>query len=416
MAETLEYRFARPDEVEPAARLVAHSFPGAERPIAWWVEQLRDPPYGGGAETLLLGFDGARMVAACQVHPLRQWIGGELFPMAGVGSVAVAPTHRRRNLGAELVARALREARARGDLCSALYPFRVSFYQKLGYGSAGEALEYRVEPEALPEDEGRARVELLDSAEGRREALELYGRWARAETGQLERSARLFEQVTSGQDRALFGYRGAAGGLEGYALATYRADAPFPERALEIDELVWITPEARRGLHGWLSTTGDQWRQVVLRVLPSHRLADRLREPRLPRGSVRGWALWAGAATLMMGPMFRLLDLAAAWERRRVLAAEPLTIALHVRDEQLAENDGELRLRLEGERVSVERGPGHTDVSLRMDVSTASRLFIGSLDTRAALGAGLLEADRPDLLGRLDGALRLPEPWLFDRF
>ncbi|HET7321022.1 MAG TPA: sterol carrier protein domain-containing protein, partial [Longimicrobiaceae bacterium] len=56
------------------------------------------------------------------------------------------------------------------------------------------------------------------------------------------------------------------------------------------------------------------------------------------------------------------------------------------------------------------------DVTLRLGISALSRLFIGSLAPSDAVAAGLAEADRPERLPHLDAALRLPEPWTFDRF
>jgi predicted acetyltransferase len=411
----LQYRFAVADEIADVARLVAHSFPGAARPPAWWQDQLSDPLYGGGPETLFLGADGGRTVAALQLHPLRQWVAGEALPVAGVGTVAIAPTHRRRRLGAALVAAALRAARERGDAASALYPFRTSFYHRLGYGLAGEALQYQVPPLALPDSAERRLVELLESEGARREALDLYGRWARAQTGQLERGERVWTHVCAAPDRALLGYRARGGGLEGYGLVVYRTDLPRPKRFLEVEELVWTSPEARRGLYGWLGSLGDQWEQLLIRALPSHRFTDWIVEPRLPHGAAPPWGLWAPAATLLLGPMFRLVDMPAAWALRRVPPGSPLTMTLEVTDAQIEENRGSWRLVLDGGRVVVERH-ATAELTLRLDVSTLSRLFIGSLSPTAALDAGLLACDRPDLLPALDAALALPEPWTFDRF
>jgi predicted acetyltransferase len=417
LSETVRYRFAKPEEVSEAAHLVAHSFPGPQRTPGWWFEQLRDPSYGGGAETLLIGEEAGRLVAACQVHPLRQWVAGERIPMAGVGTVAISPTHRKRRLGAELVTAALREARQRGDLASALYPFRVSFYQKLGYGSAGEALQYLVPPETLPDSPERMRMETLGGEAERAEALQLYAGWASAENGQLDRPERVWAGLCTEADRALFGYRGASGELEGYALVRYRTDLPLEERYLEVEELIWTSPAARHGLYGWLSSLGDQWQQILMRSLPSHRLGDWLREPRLPRGAAPGWGLWAGAASLMMGPMFRLLDVEKAWSRRRVRTAHPLSVAFEVHDGQIAENDGAWLLQMEDEGVRAERNAsGAADIALKLDISTLSRLYIGSLSATAAVNAGLAECDRPDSLSLLDAALLISEPWTFDRF
>jgi predicted acetyltransferase len=409
------YRVARADDIPAASRLAAHSFPGPNRSVAWWGEQLRTPPYGGGVDTLFVGELGGQLIAACQLHPLRQWIAGEPVAVAGVGTVAISPVQRKHRIGAALVTMALREARARGDVASALYPFRASFYRKLGYGQAGEVLQYQVPPAVLPDSVERSRIELVETDRAQAEVLALYNRWAKLQTGQMERGEPLWQRLCMAPDRALVAYRAAGGALEGYARVTYRTDLPLPQRYLEVEELAWLSAPARQALYGWLASLDDQWPQLLIRALPSHRFGDWLREPRLPHGAAPSWGLWAPAATLLLGPMFRLLDVRAAWEHRRIAAGPPLAVAVEVTDTQLPENGGRWRIALDAGRAAVERDR-EADVTLRLDIATLSRLFIASLAPSAALEAGLLECDRPDRLALLDAALTLPEPWTYDRF
>lgn len=409
----MHYRLADTEEIPEAGRLAAHSFPAPERTAEWWEGRLRRPVYGGGADTLLIGRDERRIAAACQIHPLRQWIAGEAMPMTGVGTVSISPAHRRHGHAADLVNEALRTGRDRGDIVSALFPFRIGFYQRLGYGLAGEALQYQVPAPTLPDSAERHRVEQLDTDDLRAEALSVYERWVATQTGQLVRTPRMWWQMVLEQGRALFGYRSHRGELEGYALVIYRTDAQ--PRFLEVDELVWATDAARRGLYAWLGSLDDQWPHILVRSLPSHRLCDWLREPRLPQGAAPAWRLWSPSATLMTGPMFRLLDVRAAFEGRRVQQAPTLAVAIEVEDPLFEENCGSWRIALDAGRAIVER-TGALDLSLRMDISTLSRIFIGALSPSAALRAGLLECDHTALLGALDTALALPEPWTFDRF
>ena len=366
-------------------------------------------------QDVLVGLADNVLISALQILPLRQWIGGVPIPLAGVGIVTVSPTHRQKGIAAALMTHALRVALERGDVASALYPFRFSFYQKLGYGAAGIALQYLVPPDALPAAEERERVERMDSQHARAEALALYGSWMRGQNGQIERNPRLWDKYTSAQDVGLFGYRSSHGALEGYALVTYRADLPAPERFLEVSELVWTSDVARRGLLGWLASLGDQWRRIMIRALPSHQLGEMISEPVLPRGSAPGWRLWAPSATHLTGPMFRLLDLPRAWHERRVNGSSPLSIGLHVVDGQIEENSGDWHLRLGDGRAELMRSGG-TDMTLRLDISTLSRLYISALKPSVAYRAGLLECDRPEHLHALDDALALPEPWMFDAF
>jgi predicted acetyltransferase len=415
LPETPTYRFAGNDEIADVARLVAHSFPGPTRSVEWIRGQLEAPRFGGGADTLFIGHDGRGMAAACQIHPLRQWIGGEELRCAGIGTVAVSPAHRRRGIGGQLVTAALRAAAERGDVVSALYPFRVSFYRALGYGHAADALQYQVAPHYFADAPGRLSVELLEDDAGRAEALALYNDWARTQTGQLARTPVMWADQVPKHDRALVGYRAQGGELEGYALAIYRADLPAAERYIEIDELVWTTPDARRGLYAWVASLGDQWRQVLVRALPSHRLGDWISEPRLPPGSAPPWQLWAPAATLLAGTMFRILDVQQVWQRRRVSEDASVDIAFDVRDAQLGGNTGTWRVVSESGELHVERG-GAGRCTVQLDISTLSRIFTGAQSITAAVTAGDATCDRVDLLPPADRALALPEPWTFDRF
>lgn len=413
MPESLHFRFAREDEIPAVGRVASHSFPGPSRTPAWWDEQLREPRYGGSMP--FVGEADGRLIATCLLHPMRQYVGGVALPCAGVGTVAISPAHRRQRHAAELMVAAMRAARERGDVVSSLYPFRSSFYRRLGYGDAGAALQWQVPPAALADAPERHGVEMLESAAGRADAAALYERWASAQTGQMQRNEQVWTHLFAPQDRVLFGYRRSDGQLEGYALVTYRPDLPRETRFLDVDELVWTTPASRRGLYAWLSSLGDQWEQLLIRALPSHRFNDWLREPRLPPGAAPGWGLWSPAATLLMGPMFRLLDVDGAWAQRRVDPATPLTATVEVTDAALPENGGARRLAFENGRTALERG-GDADLTLRLDAATLARLFIGALGAAAGVAAGLIECDRPERLPALDAVLALPEPWTFDRF
>jgi predicted acetyltransferase len=415
LAET--FRPATWDEVDDVARLEAHSFPSVTRGHAWWEDFLVGGPHGG-LEALWVAEEKRRLVGACQLLWLRQWIGGVPIRVMGLGSVAIAPTHRRRGLATRMLTAGFEHARERGDVASALFPFRASYYESLGYGLAGEAHQYQIPPGVLPDvREERLRVSLVESEAELAAMRAVYDAGARLQTGQVERSERSWRSVAHGDDRASVVYWGEGGEPEGYAIVRYRADLPLTERFLEVEERMWLTLGAQQGIYAWLGSLGDQWRELVYRAHPEEGFGDRLSEPRLPLLSAPSWGLWFPSATLLRGPMFRLLDVPEALAQRTLVDGHELSVALEVEDDQIPENRGPWHLRFEGGSIRVEPLAGQAvDVTLALAVDTLSRIYIGALAPWQAVAGGLATIDNPETVRVLDAALHLPRPWTFDRF
>jgi predicted acetyltransferase len=303
-------------------------------------------------------------------------------------------------------------------MASALYPFRASYYQKLGYGMAGEAYQYQVPPEVLPDSrEERLRVRMVHSEADFAAMQQVYTAGARLQAGQLDRSERMWRKIWNGSDGAAVVYRGESGEPEGYAVVRYRADLPITERYLEVEERIWLTIGAQRGIYAWLSSLGDQWRELVYRAHPEEGFGDRLNEPRLPLLSAPSWGLWFPSATLLRGPMFRLLDVPGALALRTIAEDNDLTVAFRVEDEQIPENRGPWKVRFGDGRLEVERfTDGAVDATLTLSVRALSRIFVGALYPWQAVSGGWAVVDRPEIVPLLDRAFRVPSPWMFDRF
>ncbi len=84
-------------------------------------------------------FDGATIVAtAATIDHVVVLPGGGTLPMAGLTSVIVRPTHRRRGLLRQLIGIHLDDARRRGVAISGLWSSDASIYRRFGYGVAAE--------------------------------------------------------------------------------------------------------------------------------------------------------------------------------------------------------------------------------------------------------------------------------------
>ncbi len=154
----LRYRPARRTDVENLAQLgnLAYRVSSLEKRREFYTDHprfdLRDVRVGE--------LDG-QIVASLVLYPLAAWVRGQKVPVAGVGSVAVSPEHRRRGVAEALMRSALREMRQRGSAFSLLYAFRSSFYRKFGYGVIERVQQLAFFPSNLPASDEMRRVRRL---------------------------------------------------------------------------------------------------------------------------------------------------------------------------------------------------------------------------------------------------------------
>jgi predicted acetyltransferase len=89
-------------------------------------------PYLADATTIA-AFEGGKPQATAVVHSMTQHVRGRILPMGGIGGVASLPAGRRKGTVRKLIAAAYEGMKDRGENVSTLYPFRDSFYERLGY-------------------------------------------------------------------------------------------------------------------------------------------------------------------------------------------------------------------------------------------------------------------------------------------
>lgn len=104
--------------------------------------------FAEGNLTLVAEADGIA-VAQADGLPMRQNVRGAVYPMAGVAGVATLPRARRRGYARALVYELLDRMRDSGHAVSTLYPFRASFYHRLGYVGLPKARTVTFPPQAF---------------------------------------------------------------------------------------------------------------------------------------------------------------------------------------------------------------------------------------------------------------------------
>lgn len=94
-------------------------------------------------------FEGETPVSIAISTPMTQNMRGKLYPASGVWGVATHPSARRKGYCREVIASVLSMEREGGKVFSNLYPFRESFYERLGYVSYPITKIARLSPTSL---------------------------------------------------------------------------------------------------------------------------------------------------------------------------------------------------------------------------------------------------------------------------
>jgi predicted acetyltransferase len=116
-----------------------------------------------GDSDVCIATDGGVDVGTATALSMHMHLRGKRFPCQGVAWVGTAKSHRRRSTGERGVASQVMEqivskARERGEVASALMPFRVSFYEHFGFGLVEQQNVWTVPMSLLPADaDGRWR-------------------------------------------------------------------------------------------------------------------------------------------------------------------------------------------------------------------------------------------------------------------
>jgi predicted acetyltransferase len=98
---------------------------------------------------LFMSFEGETALAKVSLLPMTMNVRGNVMPMGGIGGVATMPAGRRSGRVRALMNRVFEQMREDGQPVSALYPFRESFYERLGYSSLPCPLYLKINPAEL---------------------------------------------------------------------------------------------------------------------------------------------------------------------------------------------------------------------------------------------------------------------------
>jgi len=360
-------------------------------------------------ERALGAYDGDRPIGTAGIFSFSLTVPGGELPAAGVTTVGVHPTHRRRGILRALMARQLADVRAAGESIAMLWASEGSIYQRFGYGLGTEYLEARkyferalgIEERAL----GKEHYGLITRLNYLGRCLKRLGE-IDASVGCYTRSAANWEAETfhdpehirGGGSPRFYAVHETDGTPNGYL--AYRTFGNWGPRGaagrLALNEILGLSAGAELDLWRYafdvdLMATTTGWNVPI-----DSPLLLWLAEPRR-LGAMISDALW-----------IRIVDVAAALEGRRYAAEGELTLELT--DAFLPDCAGTWTLTTGADGASVARSSRTPDLAL--DTTDLPAMYLGTFRATRLARAVRVEELREGAVARADALFATDiAPW-----
>jgi predicted acetyltransferase len=354
----------------------------------------------------IAAYDDGAMVGSGSIASLEISVPGGTAPVAGVTSIGVLPTHRRRGVMTAVLRRQFEDVHDGREALASLYASEGAIYQRFGYGMGVPMAAFNIDRRRtafVRSHQPRGEIHLLQPAEAMNAVRDIYERGRTRWPGMLDRPGDWWEYRLQHQhDRESFTEWffavHQADELDGYAI--YRVKQGWshqgPNLELELEELMALDEDAYAALWRFCFDT-----DLVGRIYGWKRPVDdpilhMLAEPRALRFHVRD-GLWV-----------RLVDVDAALETRRYSAEDRLVFEVH--DDNCPWNEGRFELEGGPDGASCRRTDAEAD--LIVDAADLGATYMGGVAFQTLAGARRVMEASPGALKRADAMFTWrPGPW-----
>jgi hypothetical protein len=347
-----------------------------------------------GDDLLLAERDGVP-VGTTTSYSMTMWVRGRPLPCLGVGWVGTVKTHRRSGgIASQLMHETLRKARERGQVVSALMPFRASYYDHFGYGLVERRATWTIPLSILPSGANDGFTFISGADEARRECRQ---RMVRAGQCEIERGPGSWEHWAEqeGEAYAVADQRPGGEAMRSWWVWEQKKHANGKD-VLAVYDQAWDSIESLRRAMAFFGTLRDQYWAVTLTLPADLQLNRWLSETQVPHRAVNHETAECRTFTRMQ---VRVLDHARVLDGTAVPphVRGAVTVAIAETEKTVTT----LRLGLDGGRVTASTVPsGAADVECT-DREWAA-VALGDLPASRAAALGLIKVNSPAALGLLD--------------
>jgi predicted acetyltransferase len=305
---SITLRWVGDDEADRVGDTRFLCYGSAEKDRESFRERMRNKPRSKSGDYLLAELRGEPVGTATSLS-LNMWVRGSQIPCQGVAWVGAIKTMRRRGghgstgVASSVMREIIRKGRERGDVVSALMPFRGSFYENFGYGFVERQTNWMIPTSILPAGPfDGVRFYHTGDFTARAECLR---RICRAGQCDIDRSDEFWQSLAKpGLEGMEIVDRPSSNGPAHGAMFLMHHHAENNDTVRVIENFYEDVAALKRQLH-FLASLRDQYSTVTM-ILPADlRLEWLLKEMQLPHRSVNHPI---AKATPMTRMQLRVLD------------------------------------------------------------------------------------------------------------
>ncbi len=353
-------------------------------------------------------FEHNRLLGSMKFHHYMMNVHGTLLNVGGIGLVAVGLLHKKEKVGRDLLTYFMRSFREQKTSIALLYPFRVDFYRKMGFGIGTMVDQYRLHPSSFPN--GGSKKQIVEVTESDRElVLDCYHRYVERTHGMIVKTELEARLMFADQDQVIVAYK-HDGKVEGYLAFGFKRLNPednFSPHDLVVNEFIYETPEALSQLCTFLHSQADQIERVVLETQDEY-WQHLLLDPTNDCGNILPHAYLASHIT-GIGAMFRVIDVRQAFAdlASHNFGGLSMTVDICIRDQFLPENAGSTIVRFQDGWASVCEG-ATPDVAIELDIADFSSLLMGAVPFHRLMQYSAVRVSDERYLEQLDRLFYTP--------
>jgi predicted acetyltransferase len=310
-------------------------------------------------------FDEKRLVASTSYIPFQIRMRSKDFRMSGVAGVATKPEYRNRGVIRDIMIKMFKDMYDNKVPISVLYPFKISFYEMLGYKLVDECVDYHFKISDILYKE--TDYHMIEVDEINDDITKVYDKVVLNFDYIAKRPMIDYWQGLYKGNYKFICYDGNQ--PVGYIIITFLKKnehwIEYPERTIFIREVFWLDQKARQTIFNFLWSHRDQ-REYILGAFPvNDNIIDLLRTPRIQLRSIRANSL------------LRIIDLKAVLENLEYPLSD-FSVSFHIDDEFCPWNNGFFTLTSKEKETKVDLNDISKDsVDIEIDIGHFAQLVAG---------------------------------------